>query len=175
MRLLSVLSVFAGCTTEDSSDDTADEADICYEQTEPFEVSPVLQCELDAPCDVVLYDDGYCGLTQSSDFYDATDGACVVDALKDGAPGVFTIRECSEQSGGQYSTEYLLQSFGDGTLLWSAGGPRDDTSTGYITWRVLPEASWFEACSTETSAELFVCLGAILEEDCLSGEPTCPG
>lgn len=44
-----------------------------------------------------------------------------------------------------------------------------------MTWRAMPEPSYFEACSAGTPEELVACIEGITGQACELGEPVCPG
>ena len=140
----------------------------CYDVSNSTNSVDAPVCAFPKPCDEVRYAES--ASCEVSATYDPAAGACVVEALRSGEPAELLIRDCP---GGQFAERLRLQTFGDGTVLWDEAAFLDIGGDGRATWRALPDAAHFDACSTDTIDALLACLDAILAEACQPGEPSC--
>jgi len=127
-------------------------------------------CELPRPCPTVEYTSGF-DTCEVDPVYEPTAAACIIEGLRNDTPGEYGIRDCP---GGQYSRSIVLHVLGDGTVLYQFAGHYDIGGPQRETWRSIPADAQLDACSTDSDADFSHCIEAILEEECQTGEPSCP-
>lgn len=75
----------------------------------------------------------------------------------------------------QFSEIWAVQMLGEGTAIWRRSPFQDIGGNGRVTWRALPEPSYFQGCSAATPEALVACIEGITDQECQLGEPVCPG
>jgi hypothetical protein len=147
-----------GCDAKSEDDDAViDTADLeCFEREHDNGFAPFETCDLDSPCDGVSFNlrGDACG----SATYDPVAAACVRDALATGGAATFSVQDCP---GGQYTKTWILQSLGDGTLVWAMNQWDDSTSESRVSWRALPDAAYFSACGVEDAGDFRDCIDGL--------------
>lgn len=155
-------------TSETTGDGDGDGDATCYQISDEGTSVSVINCGFTQPCAEAEFVSNPCEVTAD---YDPAVGACIVEQLAAGTQALHVVSDCP---GGQFSESWRLQVFGDGTVLYVDNQFLDIGGTGYATWRALPDATYFQACQTDTPEALLDCLAGILEQECQLGEPSCP-
>jgi hypothetical protein len=182
LRRLAPLSITLALACTPSGDDVADaetqatsetagdgDGDgTCYDVSDEVSSINVIDCAFTQPCAEVEFTSDPCEVTAD---YDPAVGACIVEQLAAGTQALHVVSACP---GGQFSESWRLQVFGDGTVLYVDNQYLDIGGPGYANWRALPDATYFQACQTDTPEALLDCLAGILDQECQLGEPECP-
>ena len=141
----------------------------CYDISDQVSPPSAPNCMLPTPCADAEFVSGDCEVSAT---YDPAVGQCILDALAAGDPASVRVRDCP---GGQFSESWSVQVLGDGTGIWRRANFQDIGGEGRVTWRALPEASYYEDCSAETPDDLVACIVGLVAGECQLGEPVCPG
>jgi len=193
---LVLVTLFMGCdpsTEPVEADDTAsgtgvvdtENGEVCYERdySSVFGAggSPVQfvteACELPEPCPHLgfyLREDTSCMgpfPIEPAPPFDVATAACIVDSIRAGTPGSYSVGECP---GGQYTTAITISVLEDQSLVWNSWNMQDLGMSARQTWRNLPTQEELGTCDPSTPQGFWDCIHGFADRaSCKAGTPPC--
>jgi hypothetical protein len=114
-------------------------------------------CDSPAICDVLIVNDPSLNEGEGPVTFDNAEAAtCILEALR--ADTVATHR-FEVEPGQQYSHDWTIEAFGDGTLVVTRFSQDDKCFGQWSTWALRRDDAYFDACLQATeAAEIYACL-----------------